>query len=155
LFVWWRSFARAATEPNVLEWPFAQMSLDTTKPNHAHRKLEQVIKLFEDENQLLIRIQVPLPDKLFIICISPAQALYKIHTVIGCGTRGFVAVCVEKKLVGWVKDTWRLDLKMISPEGETYGALLQPQTIDFPLIVACGDLDSQKTMCHSFSRSYL
>ena len=73
--------------------------------------------------------------------------------LVGCGTRGYVALEVENQDRGWsakpgyiwFKDCWRVELKGTEQEGDILGKLNAADVESVPTLVCHGDVPGQRT----------
>src|SRR5215471_6113447 len=60
----------------------------------------------------------------------------------GCATHGFMAYDISRQQVVFLKDSWRVDLPDINPEGLVYDVLNRANVKHVPNCLASGDISS-------------
>lgn len=106
-----------------------------TEADEARRALQL------DNEIPLIKLAVPVTEQLsryFITC-PPRAALY---TPAGRATRGFCAYDISERKAVFLKDSWRIDLKDIHPEGSIYEVLEHHQVPHVPHCLISGDIST-------------
>ena len=91
----------------------------------------------------LVKLSVPGPDSssLDFVVPTPETTLY---TPPGRATRGFGAYNTSRNEVAFLKDTWRIDLPNITPEGQVYATLNAASVRYVPRCLASGDISTPK-----------
>jgi len=91
----------------------------------------------------LVKLSVPGPDSssLDFVVPTPETTLY---TPPGRATRGFGAYNTSRNEVAFLKDTWRIDLPNITPEGQVYATLNAASVCYVPQCLASGDISTPK-----------
>lgn len=97
-----------------------------------------------DDSVPLVRLSVPCgnpsqPSQLYYVVPTPEIALY---TPPGRATRGFKAYDILHSKVVFLKDTWRINLPDIEPEGKTYRTLNAANVDHVPRCLASGDIST-------------
>jgi hypothetical protein len=80
----------------------------------------------------------PPPD--FIECIGPYNPLYRTDGVFGRGSEGRPVWIIISEGLGWLKRQWRINMKGIDKEGDTYSLLHKHSIPHVPTILGHGDI---------------
>lgn len=104
-------------------------------------KARQALNL--DSTVSLVKITVPdtSNSQLHFIAASPRATPY---TPPGRATRGFPAYDVSRRVPVFMKDSWRLDVPDIWPEGRVYQSLKASSVRHVPDCLSSGDISSDK-----------
>ncbi len=91
----------------------------------------------------MVKLSVPGPDKSlhYFVVSAPETTPY---TPPGRATRGFGAYDISRDKVVFLKDSWRIDLDGITPEGEVYAKLNAVSARNIPQCLASGDISSSE-----------
>ena len=99
-------------------------------------------------------VQLEVPEgagiRTFVVPVPVAPA----YTPPGRATRAFKAYDVSSRKIVFLKDTWRIDLPEIYPEGRTYRILKEASVRNIPSCLAAGDIrgdDYHATKTHIYS----
>jgi len=117
-------------------------------------KARRALKL--DQNVTLHKLSIPVSvsndDLLYFITCPPEPTLYAPP---GRATRGFKAYDVARDQVVFLKDSWRIVLPGITPEGDVYKALNNAGVQHIPKCLAWGDIRTgyHSTETHKFTRA--
>jgi len=87
----------------------------------------------------LFKVSVPGPNGSSQYFIVPAPEA-TVYTLPGCATRGFRAYDLFRKDTVFLKDTWRIDVPEITPEGKVYATLNAALVRNVPQCLASGDI---------------
>ena len=124
--------------------------------DHSERKLEDgdplmgdfdyVRQMFSDSLKAKwprYRIEVPDGDKTHKFLIG--KPAFRAKGMAGRGTRGYVALDCESKVFVWLKDAWRANYELVTPEGDILKALNLADVYNVPTLVYHGDIKDQAT----------
>ena len=132
-----RGMDQSVSEPTLAEVAVARQVLE----------LDKKAQLFKLEI-----LRAGHTSNYFITC-APIASLY---TPPGCGTRVFHAYDIAEGKKVLLKDSWRVDLPDIQPEGLTYETLMKANVRNIPHSLASGDIKTDKyhaTMTNKYDQS--
>ena len=92
------------------------------------------------------RLSVPTDgegNKYYLV----GKPVFEASSMVGRGTRGYIAVDVHTKQFVWLKDVWRAYYINVHPEGEILSKLHQANVSRIPTLLYAGDL-RQETQMH-------
>jgi hypothetical protein len=101
------------------------------------RAARQALELRANEPVFKLAVPVQGGAPRFFITSAPRAAFY---TPPGRATRGFHAYDISQATLGFLKDTWRVDMRQILPEGETYKLLSEARVCNIAGCIASGDI---------------
>lgn len=105
-----------------------------------------------DPNTALVKLSIPDADGVrFFVTHAPIATLY---TPPGRATRGFTAYDILRKTVVFLKDTWRIDLQDLQPEGQVYRTLNDADVPNVPHCVASGDISTEGPVDYNFTKTH-
>ncbi|KIJ58971.1 hypothetical protein HYDPIDRAFT_101652 [Hydnomerulius pinastri MD-312] len=87
----------------------------------------------------MLKTSVLCPDGSSVQVIFPAPTAPGLPPV-GQATQACPAYDVNTKKMVFFKDSWRVDLPNVLPEGETYAKLNNAHVCNMPMCIACGDV---------------
>jgi hypothetical protein len=93
-----------------------------------------------DETVPLFKLSIP--DKYGVRYFVTSAPEATPHTPPGRATRGFKAYDILQGNVVFLKDSWRIDLPDIQPEGQVYQTLRDADVCNVPCCLASGDIAS-------------
>lgn len=98
----------------------------------------------------LVKLSIPTTNSLLYVIVPIPEA--PLYTPPGRCTRGFKAYDMLNERVVFLKDTWRIDLPEINPEGKIYAILNTAKVRNVPQCLASGDVS---TTDHHATKTYL
>ncbi|KAG2108560.1 hypothetical protein BD769DRAFT_1306910, partial [Suillus cothurnatus] len=94
-----------------------------------------------DAKTRMLKVHVPAEDSSLVALIIPAPVAMGLLPV-GRGTRTCPAYDSDKDRIVMFKDSWRVSLPHILPEGETYKQLKEANVVNVATCIACHDVPS-------------
>ncbi|KAG1858275.1 hypothetical protein C8R48DRAFT_573667, partial [Suillus tomentosus] len=94
-----------------------------------------------DAKTRMLKVHVPTEDSSLVALIIPAPVATGLLPV-GRGTRTCPAYDPDKDRIVMFKDSWRVSLPHILPEGETYKQLKEANVVNVTTCIACHDVPS-------------
>jgi hypothetical protein len=131
-------FRRYSVAPDVMRGKDETVSVPSRFEKRTARKA-----LGLDAATPLVKLSVPGPDESLRYFVVPTPETTP-YTPPGRATRGFGAYDISRSKVVFLKDTWRIDLDGITPEGEVYAKLNAASVRNIPQCLASGDISSSE-----------
>ncbi|KAG2362920.1 hypothetical protein BDR07DRAFT_1283520 [Suillus spraguei] len=111
------------------------MPASEKESDHARQRLNL------DTKTHMLKVQVPTEDSSLVALIIPAPVATGLLPV-GCGTYTCPAYDHNKDRIVMFKDSWRVSLPHILPEGETYKQLKAANVVNVATCIACHNVPS-------------
>ena len=118
------------------------MDQSVSKPTRAELVLARA-SLQVDDTVQLVKLEIPRPGHDLDYFITPTPIATP-HTPPGRATRVFHAYDVAHRRKVLLKDSWRVDLPEIQPEGLTYKTLMNASVPHIPHCISSGDITTDK-----------
>ncbi|KAG2073504.1 hypothetical protein BDR04DRAFT_950482, partial [Suillus decipiens] len=111
------------------------MPVSDEESDHARQRLDL------DAKTCMLKVQVPTEDSSLVALIFPAPVAMGLLPV-GHGTHTCPAYDPNKDRIVMLKDSWRVSLPHILPEGETYKQLKEANVVNVAMCIVCHDVPS-------------
>jgi hypothetical protein len=131
-----RGIDQSVSDPTLEEELAAREALQ------ADNDIDTVSKVSKVSPAPLFKLGVPSNGGVRYFITNAPRSLF--YTPPGRATRGFRAYDISEKTCFFLKDTWRIDLQDIQPEGLTYEKLQLAAVPNIPQCVAFGDILTTK-----------
>ncbi|KAI0363442.1 hypothetical protein BV20DRAFT_144055 [Pilatotrama ljubarskyi] len=90
------------------------------------------------------RLEVPSGDRMRSFLVG--KPTFHASGMAGRGTRGYVALDVERKKFVWLKDAWRVHYELVDQEGSVLSELNKKEVRFVPSLICHGDIRKQTTV---------